>query len=155
MPRTNAGFPTAPTPSGALTLLGPTIYVDIGFDPAYKPQGATAPPTPGIRQVWALVDTGASECCIDSELAATLGLPVVDQRQIGGAGGATTVSYFLAQMHIPALSFTMWGELAGVHLAGGGQRHQALVGRTFLQRFTMAYDGRTGEVTIAGPDLNV
>jgi hypothetical protein len=58
-------------------------------------------------------------------------------------------------MHIPALSFTMWGEFAGVHLAAGGQRHQALVGWTFLQRFTMAYDGRTGEVTIAGPDLNV
>jgi hypothetical protein len=49
----------------------------------------------------------------------------------------------------------MWGEFAGVQLAAGGQRHQALVGRTFLQRFTMAYDGRTGEVTIAGPDLNV
>jgi hypothetical protein len=48
----------------------------------------------------------------------------------------------------------MWGEFAGVHLTAGGQRHQALIGRTFLRRFHMTYDGLTGEVTIAGPDGN-
>lgn len=56
-------------------------------------------------------------------------------------------------MHIPVFAFTMWGEFAGVHLAAGGQRHQALVGRSFLRRFRMDYNGRTGEVTISGPDV--
>jgi hypothetical protein len=38
---------------------------------------------------------------------------------------------------------------AGVHLVTGGQIHWALIGRTFLQHYTMVYEGRTGTVTIS------
>jgi len=37
---------------------------------------------------------------------------------------------------------------SGVHLAAGGQHHLALIGRTFLQNFTLIYEGRSGNVTI-------
>lgn len=155
MPQVGAGFPDVPgqDPTLALGLIGPTLYVDIGFDPGYKPgAGPETPPVAGIKQIWALVDTGAQECCIDAQLAVSLGLPVVDQKQVCGSAGAHTVSIYLAQIHVPALTFTVWGQFAGIYLAAGGQRHQALLGRSFLQRFTMTYVGNTGEVTISGPN---
>ena len=55
----------------------------------------------------------------------------------------------LAQIHVPSLNFTIYGAFAGVHLKTGGQIHQALIGRTFLQNFTMVYEGLTGTVTIS------
>jgi len=36
-----------------------------------------------------------------------------------------------------------------VDLIAGGQAHYALIGRTFLQSFTMVYEGRTGTVTLS------
>lgn len=151
MARTKCGFDDGPQVSGRdmLASFGPTLFVDIGFDPSFNPQNLPIQiPTPGIRQVKALVDTGASECCIDSMLAAQLKLPVVDRRQVGGVGGALVVNIHLAQVHVPALGHTMYGAFAGVHLQVGGQMHLALIGRTLLQHFTLIYEGRTGTVII-------
>jgi hypothetical protein len=52
---------------------------------------------------------------------------------------------------VPTLNVTIYGAFAGVHLAAGGQLHQALIGRTFLSSFsfTMVYEGATGTVTIS------
>ena len=115
---------------------------------AFQPQIAGAIPVAGITGIHALVDTGATESCIDSLLAAQLNLPVVDRRQIGGVGGAHTVNVHLAQIHIVNLGKAVYGAFAAVHLAAGSQQHQALIGRTFLQHFTMIYEGRSGTVTI-------
>jgi len=131
-----------------LAMWGPTLFVDIGFDPNYNPQNPIQIPVPGIRGVQALVDTGAAESCIDSQLAAQLGLPIVDRRQVAGVGGPQVVNVHLAQVYVPSLRQTVYGPFAAVHLAAGGQAHLALVGRTFLQHFTMIYEGRTGTVTI-------
>lgn len=154
MARTRCGFNDAPgVPGSGASLLvtnGPTLYVNIGFDPNFdmmtpKP---SAPPIPGISNMPALVDTGALECCIDNLLAAQLNLPIVDRRQIAGVGGLHTVNVYLAQVHIPSLAFTVSGLFAGVDLKAGGQTHNALIGRTFLASFTMTYEGRSGTVTI-------
>jgi hypothetical protein len=95
------------------------------------------------------VDTGATESRIDSTLAMHLNLPIVDRRTIAGAHGAGEVNVHLAQIHIPSLAFTLYGPFAAVDLAAGGQSHRALIGRTFLQHFSMHYDGRTGTVTLS------
>jgi predicted aspartyl protease len=150
MPQTRCGFDDHQGTSGhdQLIAFGPTLNVDIGFDPNYKPS-ATAVPVPGIRGIWALVDTGATESCIDAQLAATLNLPLINRRPIAGIGGLHQASVHLAQIHVPSLAFTIYGEFAAVDLAAGGQHHRALVGRTFLERFTMVYDGKTGNVTLS------
>jgi predicted aspartyl protease len=127
--------------------MGPTLLVDIGFDPGYKFPGP--PPKPAITQVEALVDTGATECCIDTLLAGQLNLPVVDKRPVGGIGGQHMADMYLAQIYIPSLQHTVYGLFAGVHLQAGGQRHKALLGRTFLRAHTMVYEGKTGNVTIS------
>ena len=124
--------------------------VDIGFDPGFKPE-AGAHPVPGMNGLHALVDTGATESCIDALLAANLRLPIVDRRPIGGVGGVHQVNVHLAQVHVPALNFTLYGAFAAVDLASGGQPHKALIGRTLLQNYTMVYEGRTGAVTLSCP----
>jgi predicted aspartyl protease len=100
----------------------------------------------GIR---ALIDTGATESCIDSVLAAHLNLPIIDRRMVAGIGGKQEVSIHLAQLHFPSLNFTLYGTFAGVHLDAGGQPHLALIGRTFLQGCTMTCEVRTGMVIIS------
>jgi hypothetical protein len=155
MPQTHCGFVDDPTAgvSGAalLVVYGPTIQVDIGFDPLFQPNSTAPvpPPTPAITGQHALVDSGASECCIDSLLAVQLNLPVVDRRPVSGIHGSEEVNIHMAQIHVPSLSHTVYGRFAGVHLAAGGQVHRAILGRTFLQHFKMVYDGTTGQVEIS------
>ncbi len=146
MVQTKCGFDSSPQVSGAdlLKLNGPTLYVDIGFDPNYQPVSGGAAPIPGLRNLSALVDTGASESCIDNLLAVTLKLPIVDRRFISGSAGSHQVNVYLAQVHVPSLAFIIYGAFAGVDLAAGGQAHSALLGRLFLSAFTMVYEGRTG-----------
>ena len=150
MPTTKCGFDDQTGQSGrdALALYGPTLFVQIGFDPASRPSDGPNPNLPPDKHP-ALVDTGATESCIDSELALILNLPIVDRQKVAGVHGADTVNVHLAQIHVPSLDFTVYGRFAGVHLRAGGQPHFALIGRTFLQNFTMTYEGRTGNVILS------
>ena len=151
MPTTKCGFESIPggaTGAQLLTFHGPTLLVNIGFDPDHIYRSRTSP-KPGIIDVNALVDTGASESCIDSILAAQLNLPTVDRRDLAGAHGAEKVNMHLAQIHVPSLRLTIYGTFAGVHLKAGGMIHQALIGRTFLRNVTMVYEGLTGTVSIS------
>lgn len=151
MRSTKCGFldiPGGATGAENLVQWGPTLLVDIGFDPNYNFSPFAAPPVPGKTGLHALVDTGATESCIDSLLAAQLNLPVVDKRTIAGAHGAKDVNMHLAQVHVPLLNYTIYGAFAGVDLRDGGQAHSALIGRTFLADFKMIYEGQTGNVEL-------
>lgn len=149
MTQAKCGWDDGPSVPGRdlLVLHGPTLLVDIGFDAAYA-SNTGIPPVPQVKGVGALVDTGAIVSCIDDALAVQLGLPIIDKQQISGVSGPWTANMYLAQIHVPALGFTIYGSFAGVNLTGGGQAHQALIGRTFLQRFTMTYYGSTGTVIL-------
>jgi predicted aspartyl protease len=154
MAETKCGFEDVPGGASGgefLRVYGPTLLVNIGFDPAYKwdSQNPPPPPVPGITGIRALVDTGAGECCIDSLLASNLNLPIVDKRTISGSYGKHEANVYLAQIHVPSLNMIMYGAFAGVHLTAGGQWHMALIGRTFLRKYTMVYEGRTGMVTLS------
>lgn len=150
MPTVDCGFRDTPTQSGqgALVVFGPTLHVQIGFDPAFQPDANAAPDVPPDLFA-ALVDTGASTSCIDSSLAAALNLPIVDRQKVPGAHGNRKLNMHLAQIYIPSLDYTIYGAFAGAHLIHGGQPHHALIGRTFLQRFAMTYEGRTGAVLLS------
>jgi predicted aspartyl protease len=150
MVQTKCGFDTTTTTNGPqlLTQYGPTLFVDIGFDPTFRPDAPTIP-APGLKGIEALVDTGASISCIDNILAASLNLPVIDRRPISGVHGCADANVYLAQVRVPGLEFTIYGEFIGVDLQAGGQWHKALIGRTFLRHFTMTYEGRTGTVIIS------
>lgn len=154
MPETKCGFDTLAdgSVSGAELLIhyGPTLLVNIGFDEKWV---FGVIPDLAIKDVHALVDTGATESCIDDLLATQLNLPVIDEIEISGAGGAHKAKVYMAQIYIPSLDKTIYGSFAGVHLAAGGQSHLALIGRTFLRGFTMIYEGDTGAVLLRTNDL--
>jgi predicted aspartyl protease len=138
-----------PPASDRLVTWGPTLMVDIGFDANYSAASKVSP-VPGVTGLHALVDTGATESCIDTLLAAKLKLPIVDRRSVSGVHGAKEVDVYLAQVHIVSLRYTIYGAFAGVDLRAGGQLHSALIGRTFLKQFKMIYDGTTGDVELTG-----
>lgn len=127
----------------ALIGFGPSLEVVVSpfVDP---PQ----PPTEG-HTTHALVDTGATQSCIDIQVAESLGLPVVDYVMIAGASGASRHPLFAARVTIPSLEILQFGAFAGVDLAAGEQPHRVLLGRTFLQGTVMIYDGGRAQVTIA------
>jgi len=145
MLRAECGFPDQ---AMHLAQFGPTLEVRIGFDPGYR---AKSGDIPGLspKEYNALIDTGAAESCIDSQVAAPLGMPVVDEMPVSGVHGQAVVNVHLGQIHAPALGFTIYGRFCGVHLHAGGQPHSALLGRTFLYHTTMTYQGKTGSVTLS------
>ena len=149
MPTASAGFSDAEGLPGreALAQQGPTLHVQIGFDPRYRPQSKKRPALPDMR-LPALVDTGALDSCIDSDLAARLGLPIADRIEIAGVLGVGEVNVHLAQIYVPDLALTLYGQFAGVHLTAGGLSHSAILGRSFLRRYVMTYDGPIGAVAI-------
>ena len=149
MPTIRIGFNDTGSLSGQdlLVRFGPTIFVLIGFDPAYSPGVSPRPSLPQL-ELPALVDTGASESCIDSALAQKLELPAVDTGFISGVQGASETIFYLAQIYVPRLNWTIYGRFSGVHLTTGGQPHNALMGRDFLRNFVLTYEGRTGDVII-------
>lgn len=127
----------------ALIELGPSLEVVVS--PLVDPP---RPPIEG-HATYALVDTGATQSCIDIEMAQSLNLPVVDFVMIAGAAGASRHPLYAARVAIPALEIFEFGSFAGVDLGAGEQPHRVLVGRTFLQSTVMIYDGIRGQVTIA------
>lgn len=153
MPETQCGFKDGPGVKARelLVLRGPTLKVDLGFDPAYDPSNPRRLAELPVRGAFALIDTGASTSCIDSALAMHLALPIIDQRTCAGISGSMQVNMHLAQIHVPSLLFTLYGGFAGVDIGSGGQRHDVLIGRDFLRHFRMVYDGPSGGVTLADP----
>jgi hypothetical protein len=138
------GF-SGPLAAHRLAGTGPTIPVDIGFDPIWR---AGRRPAAADRDVPALIDTGAQESFIDCDLATRLQLPIVERREVSGSAGKHEVDVYLAQIFIPPLFFTQHGEFAGAYLKRGGMPYQVLMGRTFLAKFILQYNGQSGRVTL-------
>ena len=129
-----------------LLALGPTLSVSVSHFEQDPETGTRL-----TEVVNALVDTGATQSCIDSRLAERLGLPVIDAMEVAGVGGTRTHNVYLASVSIPSLGLSQYGEFAGVELQDGGQPHAALLGRSFLQNVILIYDGLRGQVTLAAP----
>ena len=151
MPTVDCGFPDIPEQdrSALLAEVGPTVPVQIGFDLGFDQSTNPAPDIPPDLFP-ALVDTGASANSIDADLAARLGLPVIDlDTEVSGSAGRHLADVYLARIHIPGLDRTISGRFTGIKLASGGQLHSAIIGRSFLKDFVLSYDGRTGEVSVS------
>jgi hypothetical protein len=72
------------TAGDLLVRVGPTILVHIGLK-SRAPPGE--PPDLPLKDVHALIDTGAGADGIDDDLAQRLGLPITEEGWISGVGG--------------------------------------------------------------------
>ena len=143
MPSVDCGYDGDPF---ELVQTGPRLWVRIGFDPEYRSGGVAAISSELLP---ALIDTGADDCCIDVELATELKLPkVADRRTLGGVGGVGEFDFYLAQISVPDLGLTAYGQFAAVHIRSP---YRALIGRTLLSRLILEYHGPTGAVVVRSP----
>lgn len=150
------GFPTFVNPIERMIVLGPTIEVEIGYDAnmfAGNPQEAVqvimSQPASQNALVPALIDTGASDNCIDDALAIKLQLPVIDRVQCSGVGGSHTTNVYLGHIKIASLGLITYGRFMGANLSGGGQYQQALLGRTLFKDMVLVYDGKSGTMILS------
>ena len=107
---------------------------------------------PRTMTVKALLDTGASLNGIDSELAQSLGLAIVDRRFASSGLGSGMTDIYLGDLRIPALESKIGERLFGLSLGGPNSHFQLLLGRPFLQDFIFRYDGLEGEFYLETPD---
>lgn len=147
MPSIDCGY-AGPGAVSRLSIFGPTVLVDIGFDAAWNRNYSSGSiPVPGKRDVPALIDTGAQESFIDRDLASALTLPIVDRQEIAGSTGRQEVEVYLAQIHVRDLFFTIRGRFCGCIIEE--DTYKVLIGRSFLEHFLLSYDGCTGRVTLS------
>ena len=115
MPTADCGFADEGGLAGGaiLAAIGPTLPVYVGFDNQFGAGLAREPDLPA-ELLPALVDTGASNSCIDAALAARLGLPIVNQETLSGVGGTMAANVYWAQIRIPELNTSITGPFADV-----------------------------------------
>lgn len=152
MPLAQAGFRSGKAgrgPADLLVELGPTFLVDLGLR-SRAPPGE--PPDLPAKKVRALIDTGAGGDCIDDDLARSLGLPITDEGEISGVGGKHHAFVYTARLYVPQLGQLLFQPFTGVRLQQGEQWHRVILGRSFLRRYQLVYDGPSGQVEVRAPD---
>jgi len=143
MSRLECWRPDAPADVPAtLVQVGPSVLVAVQA-PALQDG---VPPKTEMRP--ALIDTGATECHIDYDLARTLELPVIDKQTLSGVAGPAEHDVVLGTILIAELAVSINGRFVCVNLKGGGSIHEVILGRTFLNGCVMIYDGHAGHITI-------
>lgn len=96
-----------------------------------------------------MFDTGATLTCIDEDFAVQLKLPTIDTAKITSASHAEHP----CNIHPVQLTFPQFGlsveipRAAGVNLKPQGLA--ALIGRDFLSRCTLFYNGVGGSITLS------
>lgn len=134
----------------ALIQRGPVLQATIslfqGMAEQLAQQGVQLPaPVTGA----ALIDTGAGMTCIDSAIAESMGLPVVDVAMMTSASHANT------QQNVYPITIEFTGfpiridapRAMGAVLAPQGLA--LLIGRDVLQHTLLVYNGITGQITLS------
>lgn len=103
MRSTQAGFRSgkgSASTADLLVQLGPTLKVDLGRR-SRSPAGDR--PDLEMKDVKALIDTGAGGDCIDDDLAIRLKLPIHDEGEMSGVGGRHRAFIYTARLYIQSL----------------------------------------------------
>jgi predicted aspartyl protease len=98
---------------------------------------------------YALIDTGASNTCIDDDTARSMGLPVIDVGTIHSASHAQTPSN-IYPVQIEIVGFRI--NFQSAQTMGAALTEQGLLmllGRDLLERCTLFYNGLTGQITLS------
>lgn len=134
---------SGPNPAKLLETTGPTIQVQIG-QPQTRELTAAKQMANG-RKVMALIDTGATVSCIDEKFAVSLGLRIVDRKEIGGVAGRKEHNVHLGTISVEDLNHYEMIGLVGVTLI---PQVPIILGRDFLFDKLMVYDGKNGRLVI-------
>lgn len=106
---------------------------------------------PNFHESRALIDTGASDICIDYRIAHALALRQIDQTSILTAGGAIEVSVFNGLFEVPLIGFSRMMRLFAPKI--DRINYNVLIGRSLLRDYLVTFDGPADLCTIAPPPL--
>ena len=135
-------------PAAALQLRGPILQVSITIEQnagkGLVAQGKTLPtPKSGL----ALIDTGASNTCVDEQAAKDLGLPVIDVANMQSASHEKhECNIYPVQIITPIVTLNA-PRAMGAALASQGLL--VLIGRDVLQNCNLFYNGPAGQFTLS------
>ena len=113
---------------------------------------STGAPTRGATPFCAtngLIDTGASDVCIDYRLAEQLGLPEIDVQNVGIVGATVPASVRLGLIEIPRLGFREIMPLYAFKVRHS--THEVILGRSFLRNYIVTFDGPQGMMIFSEP----
>ncbi len=135
-------------PATALQLRGPILQVSLTIEQnagkGLVAQGKTVP-TP--RSGLALIDTGASNTCVDEQTAKDLGLPVIDVANMQSASHEKhSCNVYPVQIITPIVTLNA-PRAMGAALASQGLL--VLIGRDVLQNCNLFYNGPAGQFTLS------
>ena len=144
------GRPVTVPSSIALIQRGPAVQVSITVDPLIAAPivqrgGTLPPPVTGL----ALIDTGASNTCIDEEAATDLQLPAIDVVNVSSASHSST------QQNVYPIQIEVVGipiKVSAARAIGAPLKVQgliALIGRDILQHSVFVYNGMTGSFSFS------
>lgn len=135
-------------PATALQLRGPILQVSLTIEQnagkGLVAQGKTLPtPKSGL----ALIDTGASNTCVDEQAAKELGLPVIDVASMQSASHEKhSCNVYPVQIITPIVTLNA-PRAMGAALASQGLL--VLIGRDVLQNCNLFYNGPAGQFTLS------
>ena len=148
--RTQAGQPGP----GGLLRTGPVLPVEIAIPSALSRfLSAKNQRIPAPVGGFALIDTGATRSCVDSQVISSLGVNPIGIANLGTARGRSQHHLYPAKFSFPAIKFEVeFGSVVGVDLSGQGVGNRqiiALIGRDVLSRCILIYHGTRGSFSLA------
>jgi hypothetical protein len=146
--------PFANNPS-LIMMRGPVVACVVGLPIAQpQPQNQPIAINPGdLHQIGALLDTGASNCCINPSLANRLNLPIAGYGPMTDASGNTTTSKIrsgcLGFLLKGGQIFKMFSAIPFIELPKDLPHHTVVIGRNMMASFKSLYfTFNTGEYMI-------
>jgi predicted aspartyl protease len=137
-------------PAVELQQRGPVVQVAVTLQEsmvtALTQQGK---PIPHPVDGWALLDTGASNTCVDEEEAEKMKLPVI------GVGSMSSASHAKSPSNIYPIQIEVTGfpiRFQSPRTMGAALKEMGLlllIGRDLLQYCTPFYNGATGQITLS------
>ena len=104
---------------------------------------------PEPLSILALIDTGASLTVINPELVQSCRLSQTGFTKISSAGNVGDYPTYAARIEFPGQDLRGFDIIPVVGCKLPQQSISCLIGRDILRRWTLTYNGRTGEVTVA------
>lgn len=128
-----------------VTIHGYVLDVIIHREPGAAPEDGV----PQFHECGALIDTGASDICVDFRIAHALELRQIDQRSIGTAGGSVEVAVYNGILEVPLLGFRKSMRLFAPKI--NRVNYNVLIGRSLLKDYIVNFNGPSGEVHFIHP----
>ena len=139
------------TANGAeLQLQGPKVKIEIAV-PAVLAEflERSGLPVPPPRKGFALIDTGASITAVDEEVVASLGIQPIGQMKLSTPSRSMPAWLYAVQLTCSGVAMPVLELLDVVGCTLQPQGFIALLGRNFLRKGVLVYDGPTGAFTIS------